>query len=446
MIPKKRRLQSATTVSSSPSASSSDPSPRSPLPANMAPVPPPLDPAAGRVSGNDFVRLSANRVWPMDERLRMPDGTLAKDNILADQLQDPSYVSLLRLAAAGRWAELRARFGPDRWAEADVAGQMALWGGEMQRLAMIPAFQIGGQNYYSSDLQLWLARRGMILDRQLGAGSFGTAFLTCPSVRPGACKMVIKIQKVLPGRNSADEINQEYSILRFVNAKLPGLAPALRSDLEGLQDAITLEAPDDRHQFLYFAMDQWSGNLQSLEYGPPAAKAMLDMPMNVLATFLGEVTALFQTNVMGTALKVRQHGTGKELDYITNLDGLTMRNVLYIEQNGVIARLGIADWGWISDPADPRDGLTDWTDFVRTQPKAFFDKIQARAIFGDPPLSRGDILAFLSAGFPGGKVQTRGFLPALATGPAESGSSLPRPLGLGLRAGMQPSLAASQQP
>lgn len=319
----------------------------------------PLSPQAEKMPA----MATAYQTWPMNLNLQMPNGARVVDTIgdLSNGLLASSdYGDIVTEAAAGKWDAVRTRFAQFQWTPDDLATQMAYWGAEVQRLSMMPAFTLGGKVWYSRQLQVWLASSGLMPAARLGEGSYGVAHLICPAVSTGACDMVIKVQEIRGG-NSAEAINREYEIMRYINRAEPGLAPMLRSDLTLITDAVNSADPADTAQFLFFAMDQWSGNIYSrLAQGP---SDQLAVHKTVLDAFINSVTRLFQTDISGI-LDVRRKSDDARVRYITNLDGLTTRNVLYIaDAAGRIGRLGIGDWGFISDLEDPNEYLTEWLDY-----------------------------------------------------------------------------------
>lgn len=305
--------------------------------------------------------------WPMNPDLRMPDGARVVDTI-ADLtngvIESSDYGDIVEEAAAGRWDAVRARFARYEWTPDDLARQQAYWGAEVQRLAMLPAFIYEHRVWYSRQLQVFLASAGLRPDAKLGRGAFGVAHLVCPAVAPGACSLVLKIQRVVPEGNEEADILREYEILRYVNRAEPDLAPQARTGPTKITDAVNSDDPSDVAEFVFFGMDQWSGSLESRMSTRVSRKIVINKP--VLTAFFAAVTRLFQTDIGGT-LDVRRRRDGRRVRYITNLDGLTARNVLFIENSeGEIVRLGISDWGWISDPTDPGENLGTWLAYKRS--------------------------------------------------------------------------------
>jgi hypothetical protein len=338
------------------------------------------------------MRLYTMQMYPISDYLILPDGRKVR-NVLRDRApQDPLYVQMLKDAADGKWGFVRDRFLGKGWVDGPkLAAQLAHWGAEIQRLAMIPAFTLGSRKdqkmYFSVSFQVWLAANGMIAEYQLGAGSFGTALLVCPAIAPSGCEQIVKIQKVTlsGGKNDYADVQREYAILRYINTHLPDLAPTVRSELTQINDAYQILRPKDNPTILCFTMDRWTGNLYKWFKDHPGSP--LKVPENVYAKFIGEVKALFDLDVTLDGVDVRQYGTRKKLRHLTNVDGLTPRNVLYIsDKNDNIVRLGIADWGFISDPTDPDDKLAEWQRFVysRSTPAEKYELSRAGSTFRAP--------------------------------------------------------------
>ena len=410
-VPAGSAPSSSSSSASSSSSSSSSPAPRLTLKTNK-----------------EALRTTAYQTWQISPDLRMPDGSRVLDNILAEPPSSRVFQELYTDASREDWPLVIAKYNRYEWTPEELNVQMALWGAEIQRLTMLPAFVSQNKLWYSRQLQVWLASRGVYPDKKLGEGSFGTGQLICPAAAPGACSMVIKIQPIKPGKNEADDIKHEYEVMRWINDTQPGLCPTLRSELNLITDAYNAEDPNDKAEFMFFAMDQWSGTLSTWIADHP--RMPMRLPEAVLTEFFNQVTAVFQTNTLTAAKapEVLRHTDSKRLPYLTNLDGLVPRNILFIiDGNANIARLGIGDWGFVSDPSDSGELLREWKLFKLYHKWAFVNARLVRSV----PMQRPTIVEFFFF-----NLRDAGALPeayaspavALVSGPAKTpDSTLSRP-------------------